>query len=411
MSPFGTIPWVRGTFRLSGACIFLFMWGTIPSRSDASVAERTEAPPGSSAPTSLDQMKSLVREWLDKDPTLFNRPRFSQTTSELSYDFGGINRDALYGSGHALAPVEEVANMVARVEMIRRALAGKEALGYWEPVLSRADDLAAQALKAVEAGDVDQRALLAKVNSLNARAEGLLVEALEKATTARGHKAVPTPGPPRGVRYKTEYKTQTVPITITVVEQVPVTVNQTQYRTEYKTQTVPVTRSVTQNVRVTRFRIETRLVGNQYVSVTVPFEVIEPQTVQVTENVTQQYAVNVPYTVPVTTYQAQQKQVTQNVTQVYQVKVPVTEYKVKIVTNPPGGDVYYLAEFSYFVIEGMKFPDTYGTWKNNWHRFGATEEMFSPTTYYLRAWWDGRRIHRSNEVIAHDETITVNPND
>ena len=45
---------------------------------------------------------------------------------------------------------------------------------------------------------------------------------------------------------------------------------------------------------------------------------------QVTENVTQQYAVNVPYTVPVTTYQAQQKQVTENVTQQYAVNVPYT---------------------------------------------------------------------------------------
>jgi len=44
----------------------------------------------------------------------------------------------------------------------------------------------------------------------------------------------------------------------------------------------------------------------------------------VTENVTQQYAVCVPYTVPVTTYQAQCKQVTRQVPVTRQVLVPVT---------------------------------------------------------------------------------------
>ena len=44
---------------------------------------------------------------------------------------------------------------------------------------------------------------------------------------------------------------------------------------------------------------------------------------QVTENVTQQYAVNVPVQVPVTVMTTQQKQVTENVTQQYAVSVPV----------------------------------------------------------------------------------------
>ena len=42
------------------------------------------------------------------------------------------------------------------------------------------------------------------------------------------------------MQYKIQYKTRTVPVTRTVVEQVPTTVMQTKYKVEYKTQTVPV---------------------------------------------------------------------------------------------------------------------------------------------------------------------------
>ena len=59
-------------------------------------------------------------------------------------------------------------------------------------------------------------------------------------------------------QYKTEYKTQTVPVTRTVVEQVPTTQMQTQYKTEYKTQTVPVTRMVVEQVPTTQMQTSTR---------------------------------------------------------------------------------------------------------------------------------------------------------
>ena len=63
-------------------------------------------------------------------------------------------------------------------------------------------------------------------------------------------------------RYRTEYRTRTVPVTRTVTEQVPVTQTQTLYRTEYRTQTVPVTRTITEQVpettNPTQYRIEYR---------------------------------------------------------------------------------------------------------------------------------------------------------
>ena len=83
--------------------------------------------------------------------------------------------------------------------------------------------------------------------------------------------------------------------------QVPTTQIQTHYKTEYRSQTVPVTR----------------------VPVQVPVTVMTTQQKQVTENVTQQYAVNVPVQVPATVMTTQQKQVTDNVTQQYAVIVPV----------------------------------------------------------------------------------------
>ena len=66
---------------------------------------------------------------------------------------------------------------------------------------------------------------------------------------------------------------------------------------------------------------------------TVPVTTYQAQQKQVTENVTQQYAVQVPYTVPVTTCRAQHKQVTENVTQQYAVQVP---YTVPVTTFLPG---------------------------------------------------------------------------
>ena len=58
-------------------------------------------------------------------------------------------------------------------------------------------------------------------------------------------------------QYRTECRTQTVPVTRTVTEQVPVTTNQTRYRTEHKSQTVPVTRGSRSRFRKRSIKLAT----------------------------------------------------------------------------------------------------------------------------------------------------------
>ena len=123
------------------------------------------------------------------------------------------------------------------------------------------------------------------------------------------------PGHDNQTQYRTEYRTQTVPVTRTVTEQVPVTVNQTQYRTEYRTQTVPVTRTVTEQVPVTvnqtQYRTEYRT-----------------QTVPVTRTVAE--VVNVPRTV--TVYVPRQQTVNQQVTKTVYNPVTTTQKQQRYVT-------------------------------------------------------------------------------
>ena len=83
---------------------------------------------------------------------------------------------------------------------------------------------------------------------------------------------------------------------------------------------VPVTVMTTQQKQVTDNVTQQYAVN---VPVQVPVTVMTTQQKQVTDNVTQQYAVNVPVQVPVTVMTTQQKQVTDNVTQQYAVSVPV----------------------------------------------------------------------------------------
>src|SRR5262249_13164093 len=49
-------------------------------------------------------------------------------------------------------------------------------------------------------------------------------------------------------RFRTDYRSEQVPVTEMVTEQVPVTQMQTRYRTDYRSEQVPVTQMVTEQV-------------------------------------------------------------------------------------------------------------------------------------------------------------------
>ena len=87
--------------------------------------------------------------------------------------------------------------------------------------------------------------------------------------------------------YRTEYKTKTVPVTRTVVDQIPSTVMQTKYRTEYKTKTVPVTRTVMDQIPTTQTQTRYR---TEYKTRTIPVTRSVPETM----NVPRSYTIYVP---------------------------------------------------------------------------------------------------------------------
>ena len=114
---------------------------------------------------------------------------------------------------------------------------------------------------------------------------------------------------------KTEYRTQTVPVTRVVTEQVPTTQMQTQYKTEYQTRTIPVTRMVAEQVPTTQMQTLYKI---EYKTQTVPVT----KTVAEVVNVPRSYTVYVPKTqtvnqliyktilVPTTQTQKQQRCIT-----------------------------------------------------------------------------------------------------
>ena len=77
-------------------------------------------------------------------------------------------------------------------------------------------------------------------------------------------------------RYRTDYKTQTTPVTRTVIDQIPTTQMQTRFKTEYKTDSVPVTRTVVDHVPTTQMQTRYR---TDYKTRTVPVTRYVPEVV------------------------------------------------------------------------------------------------------------------------------------
>src|SRR5262249_44163113 len=134
-------------------------------------------------------------------------------------------------------------------------------------------------------------------------------------------------------QYRTDYRTEQVPVVRVVSEQVPVTQVQTQYRTDYRTEQVPVVRVVSEQVPVTQMQTQYRTdyrtesyVGNRPVT----------EIVQVPRTVT------VMTPVPQTTYQQRICTVMRQVLQTSMVNQPtvvnqpvtVTRQVVEWVNNP-----------------------------------------------------------------------------
>ena len=132
-------------------------------------------------------------------------------------------------------------------------------------------------------------------------------------------------------QYKTEYRTQTVPVTRTIVEQVPTTQMQTQYKTEYRTQTIPVTRTVAEQVPTTQMRTQYK---TEY----------KTQTIPVTRTIVEQVPTTLLQTQYKTEYRTQTVPVRRTVAEVvnvprtYTVYVPrqqtVNQQMVKTILEP-----------------------------------------------------------------------------
>jgi hypothetical protein len=375
------------------------------------------------AGTSLEQLRQSVRAAIKQSPHLIVQPVFQETETEYVYSFGGVNYRFLKGGQASLTPSEQIVNDMTRVELLRTGMSGNAASSaYWKPVLDRVEEALTEELALLDRDDLDSQQRQALLDSSPEKIEHIFREAIESVAKSYSRRALPLDVAKAWPRPTFVVEQRYQPVSRIVTEQIPVTQMQTQYHTEYRTVQVPVTREVIEYTQVTRNQIRYRRQfrpGTGYVNVpeTVPTTELVPQRRQVTEMATRQFASTVPVQVPVTVMGSVERQITEFVTVSVPVQRTPQEYRVTIKMNPPGGNVFYLDQFTYTAMVGhwlrtrLEPPDDFATWKKRWNPAANEEMLGGDTTYQFRARWDGTRRFRAQKFIDHDTELPVSPND
>jgi hypothetical protein len=352
----------------------------------AGVNEAPAQPPGG---PSLGGLRQAIRDAMRDEPALFVKPSFRAAGGTLSYSFGGVNLRFLDGPDGAPTALERLARTEAIVEMMRQSTASDaNSRAYWGPILDQVEAQVARGLARLGEGPAAPE----DVADVTAEADRLLTAGIERVAAQRSQRAVPVAedvwAVPTDLVKQARIVTRTVPVTQTVK----------QVQTQYVTQFVPVTRTITEMVPQTKTAYSYTGKGQSTQTVMVP------RTRTVTEMEKRQVPKQVVVDVPVTTNQERQVQVTETVS------TPRKQCKVKVVTDPGGGKVYYLPRFMFYVVKGQGLPDEFPTWQAHWKAAEEDEAMtLGQSTYYFRALWGGNRHHRSQRDIDSDLDVKIEP--
>jgi len=354
---------------------------------------------------------------MEKSKCRLVQPSFRETEKELVYSFGGVNRESLAGTDSQASPFQQLANNMTRVELMRRAV-GTDATSsaYWSPVLDGVEKIITEQIAILDGDEpvTEQRAT--KFGELQGQVERTLVDAIEKVAASQSRRAVPAPRSEAWPtpRYFTEYQPRSilvqVPVTLMSPRQHPVTENVTQQYTVNVPVQVPTTRTRTEYRQVPKTDV-----GGGYVLV--PYQVEE--TVMVTQYRTETKTQTVPVTRMVTEMVPTTFMQTQYRTELVPVSVPRApkKFKVTLSSNPTGADVFFLDDYNYDVFIGRQINsgrtprDDFVSWKTSWEAFLGKERVLGEARYYLRAHWDERRLHRSHTDLRADTEMTLTPNE
>ena len=290
----------------------LFLLATVCRVQEPAKPVPAVAPPSSAATTAkptvtpIEALRLSIRDAISKSPDLVVQPTFRVSRSEIRYAFGGVNYPFLKGGFGPLSPQLQLNNDMTRVELMRDAIKpNPTASAYWEPVLDRAEAAPGEELDALERQDLGAARRQALVDEKRKQVESIFTTAIEELALLRSRQAVPLtdeeawPTPTSALETRPEDVQRTAPPRAPEVSTV------TQYRTEYRTEVVPVTHEVVVEVPVQKnyVRIRTEIwPDGQIVEVPEVYTKTEMvlQSQMVTENITRQVPVTVPVQVSAT---------------------------------------------------------------------------------------------------------------